>query len=176
MADPQAKAAEDWLKSVLSHCGLPISVSTDPPDAALSRLNHFGGHWLTLSEEDFSVEQRDIILGAQGKVLDAIQYLVNATLNLGQDSTSQAAYTVELAGYRERRYLALAQMAEDVATQVRQTGEEVEMSPLPPAERRLIHTLLESPDLVTFSRGQEPQRRLVVGPKLSDGTVVADEG
>jgi spoIIIJ-associated protein len=176
MADPQAKAAEDWLKSVLSHCGLPISVSTDPPDAALSRLNHFGGHWLTLNEGDFSTEQRDIILGEQGKILDAMQYLVNATLNLGQDSTAQAAYTVELAGYRERRYLALAQMAEDVAAQVRQTGEEVEMSPLPPAERRLIHTLLESSDLVTFSRGQEPQRRLVVGPKLSDGTVLADEG
>jgi spoIIIJ-associated protein len=176
MADPQAKTAEDWLKSVLSHCGLPISVSTDPPDAALSRLNHFGGHWLTLNEGEFSAEQRDIILGEQGKILDAMQYLVNATLNLGQDSTSQAAYTVELAGYREQRYLALAQMAEDVAVQVRQTGEEVEMSPLPPAERRLIHTLLESPDLVTFSRGQEPQRRLVVGPKSSDGTVLADEG
>jgi spoIIIJ-associated protein len=175
MADPQAKAAEDWLKSVLSYCGLPVSVSTDSPDVAVTRLNHFGGHWLTLNDGDFSVEQVDIVLGEQGKILDAIQYLVNATLNLGQDSTAQAAYTVELAGYRERRYLALAQMAEEVAAQVRQTGEEVEMSPLPPAERRLIHTLLsESPDLATFSRGQEPQRRLVVGPKSNDGTVLSE--
>lgn len=175
MADPQAKAAEDWLKSVLSHCGLPVSVSTDSPDVAFTRLNHFGGHWLTLNAGDLSVEQMDVLLGSQGKVLDAMQYLVNATLNLGQDSTAQAAYTVELAGYREQRYLALAQMAEDVAAQVRQTGEEVEMSPLPPAERRLIHTLLsESPDLATFSRGQEPQRRLVVGPKSSDGTILSE--
>jgi spoIIIJ-associated protein len=175
MADPQAKAAEDWLKSVLSHCGLPISVSTDPPESALTRLNHFGGHWLTLNSGDLSPEQVDVFLGEQAKVLDGFQYLVNATLNLGQDSASQAAYTVELAGYREERYLALAQMAEDVAAQVRQTGEEVEMSPLPPAERRLIHTLLsESPDLATFSRGQEPQRRLVVGPKTSDGTVLPE--
>jgi spoIIIJ-associated protein len=169
MADPQVKTAEDWLKSVLSYCGLPISVSSNAPEQVLTRLHQFGGNWFTLDETALSAEQTDILLGESGRTLDAIQYLVNATLNLSRESTEHVVYTVELAKYRQGRYLELAQMAEEVAAQVRQTGAEVEMSPLPPAERRLIHTLLgDAPDLETHSHGQEPQRRLVVGPKVSE--------
>ena len=52
---------------------------------------------------------------------------------------------------------------EQVAQQVRQTGEEVEMKSLSSAERRQIHTFLkDAEDLETESRGQEPDRRLVV--------------
>jgi spoIIIJ-associated protein len=168
MADSQVKTAEDWLKSVLSYCGLPISVSSHPPEQVLARLHQFGGNWFTLDETALSPEQIEALLGESGKTLDALQYLLNATLNLSRDSAEHVVYTVELAGHRECRYLELAQMAEDVAAQVRETGAEVAMSPLPPAERRLIHTLLgDEPDLETHSHGQEPQRRLVVGPKGS---------
>jgi spoIIIJ-associated protein len=168
MADLQIKTAQDWLKSFLSYCGLPMAVSGTPPETVLTRLHQFGGNWSTLETQGLSPEQVNIFLSEGGKTLDAIQYLVNATLNLGRDAADHTIYTVELAGYREQRYLQLAQMAEDVAQEVRQTGTAVEMSPLPPAERRLIHTLLsEAPDLETHSHGQEPQRRLVVGPKAS---------
>lgn len=151
---------------MLSYCGLSVAIETDLPEAALTRLKQFGGHWLTLDEKTLSAAQKDILIGRKGEVLDAMQYLVNATLNLGQAATGQAAYTIELSGFREQRYLQLAQMAEDVAQTVRQTGQEVAMDPLPPAERRLIHMLLgEAEDLETHSQGQEPQRCLVVGPK-----------
>jgi spoIIIJ-associated protein len=173
MTDPAAQAQE-WLSTLLRHCGLALDVSTALPEAASTRLNHFGGYWLTLADENLSAEQQDVLLANNGHVLDALQYLVNATLNLGQTGEGQAAYTVELAGFREQRYLELAQMAEDVAQEVRQTGAEVAMTPLPPAERRLIHMLLaEAEDLETHSRGQEPQRCLVVGPKHSQSSASA---
>jgi spoIIIJ-associated protein len=167
MADPSsAQVAQQWLSQLLNYCSLDVSISITPPDCAQTRLKDFGGHWLTLDSQGLDESQLQSLMGEKGVVLDAMQYLVNATLNLGQDSSSQAAYTVELLGRREQRYLELAQMADDVAAQVRGTGEEVAMMPLPPAERRLIHTILgESEDLQTYSRGQEPQRCLVVGPK-----------
>lgn len=164
-----AQVAQQWLSTLLSHFSLEVPISTTPPASAQTRLKDFGGHWLTLDSQGLSEPQLQSLMGEKGAVLDAMQYLVNATLNLGQNSSSQAAYTVELLGRREQRYLALAQMADDVAAQVRETGEEVAMMPLPPAERRLIHTILgESEDLQTYSHGQEPQRCLVVGPKQLD--------
>lgn len=166
-----AKVAQEWLKTLLSHFSLNVSIDTAAPQVALTHLKHFGGQWLTLDGEGLSSDQIQSLMGENGTVLDAIQYLVNATLNLGQEAPSQSAYTVELMGYREQRYLQLANLADEVATQVRATGQEVAMVPLPPAERRLIHTILgESEDLQTYSRGQEPQRCLVVGPKLPEAS------
>lgn len=164
-----AQVAQQWLSTLLSHFSLEVPISTTPPASAQTRLKDFGGHWLTLDPQGLSEPQLQSLMGEKGAALDAIQYLVNATLNLGQDSSAQAAYTVELLGRREQRYLQLAQLADDVAAQVRETGEEVAMMPLPPAERRLIHTILgESEDLQTYSRGQEPQRCLVVGLNQPD--------
>jgi spoIIIJ-associated protein len=166
-----AQVAQQWLSTLLNYFSLEVPISTTSPESAQTRLKDFGGHWLTLDAQGLSEAQVQSLMGENGAVLDAIQYLVNATLNLGQDSSSQAAYTVELLGRREQRYLQLAQMADDVAVQVRETGQEVAMTPLPPAERRLIHTILgESEDLQTYSRGQEPQRCLVVGPKQPDAS------
>jgi spoIIIJ-associated protein len=166
MADLQIKAAEEWLRSVLGYCDLSTSVLKTPPEAVTSRLHQFGGQWLTLDHTLLSDRQIEVLTAENHKVLDALQYLVNATLNLGVETAEKTAYTVELMGCREQRYLELAQMAEDVAQQVRSSGAAVEMTPLPAAERRLIHTLLsEEADLETFSRGQEPERRLVVEPQ-----------
>jgi spoIIIJ-associated protein len=164
-----AQAAQRWLSTLLNHFSMDVPINITPPQTAQTRLKDFGGHWLTLDDQGLSPEQIQSLMGENGAVLDAIQYLVNATLNLGQDASSQAAYTVELLGRREQRYLQLAEMADEVAAQVRETGQEVAMMPLPPAERRLIHTILgELEDLQTYSRGQEPQRCLVVEPKQSD--------
>lgn len=172
MADnASAQAVQQWLSTLLSHFSLDVPIDTTPPQSAQTRLKQFGGHWLTLDAEGLSEQQVQSLMGNNGAALDAIQYLVNATLNLGRDASSQAAYTVELLGHREQRYLQLAQLADDVADQVRETGLEVAMNPLPPAERRLIHTILgEAEDLQTYSRGQEPQRCLVVGLKLPDAS------
>jgi spoIIIJ-associated protein len=171
MADLQIKVAEEWLRSVLGYCDLSTSVSNKPPEAVTSKLHQFGGQWLILDHTLFSDQQIEVLTAENHKVLDALQYLVNATLNLGIETAEKTAYTIELMGCREQRYLQLAQMAEDVARQVRESGTAVEMSPLPAAERRLIHTLLsEEADLETFSRGQEPERCLVVEPRSKTST------
>lgn len=162
----KSKEAAEWLGKVLNFCNLATELRTTKPESVSDELHQFGGEWLTLDDRLLSAQQIEVLTAQNHKVLDALQYLINATLNLGLDPVEKIAYTVELSGHREERYLQLAQLAKDIAQQVRQTGEAVEMTPLPSAERRLIHTLLsEEADLETFSRGQEPDRRLVVGLK-----------
>jgi spoIIIJ-associated protein len=105
----------------------------------------------------------DRVIGDRGESIDAIQYLVNTSLNLSLEPELQGSFTVEMAGYRVKRYQELVDLVRETADKVRATGEEIEVPGLSSAERRQIHNLLQdSTDLQTESRGQEPDRRLVV--------------
>lgn len=162
MGDSQAlERGAEWLRSLLSLAGFSTDIGVEPPQLS-PELAH---HWLTIPETNLTGEQVQTLLGKQGQVLDAIQYLINATLNLGHDKESHVTYTVELAKHRLNRINELQSIATQVAEQVRAQGNEQEMPPLSAAERRIVHTLFQAePDLETFSRGQEPDRRLVIRP------------
>lgn len=164
MSVNQIERGKQWLESLLQLAGMPCPVKADD-----STLADEGSCWLTIEPEGLSSEQVDHLIGEQGTVLDAIQYLANTTLNLNQPEDDQCAYTVELNGYRERRKAELEAIAQRAAEHVQETGEEYEITSLSSAERRQVHTFLKAfDDLETYSRGREPDRRLVVRPKAED--------
>jgi len=163
MDDSQLRRGKEWLEKLLELSGLSATV-----DADAAQIQQEGSYWLTIDSAPLTSEQVETLIGADGSVLDAVQYLANTTLNLGQPEGQQCAYTVELDGYRARRQAELQAMAEQAAAKVRETGEEFEMVALSAAERRQVHTFLKSfEDLETYSRGREPDRRLVVRPLQS---------
>ncbi len=153
----QMQQGQDWLEKLLNLGCLTTEVEITQVDESC---------WLTINEKNYTPEQVTALTGANGEGLDAIQYLINTVLNLGQEEEQKTAYTVELNGYRTRRYRELQALAENAANQVRQTGVELEIKSLSSTERRLIHSLLQnSEDIETYSRGQEPDRRLVIKAK-----------
>ncbi len=161
MADSQfQQRGQQWLETVLSLANLSATVTTEVRETFSEK-----SCWLTIDHTAMTPEQLETLLGNGGSVLDSMQYLANSTLNINKEPEEQIAYTIEIDGYRERRQQALIQIAERAAAQVRETGEEYEIKSLSSAERRQVHTILQdSPDLETYSRGQEPDRRLVVRP------------
>jgi spoIIIJ-associated protein len=123
---------------------------------------------LTIDDQNLNPQQIRNLIGTDGSVLDAIQYLANSVLNLTQPPEEQASYTIELNGYRVKREAEIRALAEAASQEVRATGREVEIKSLSSAERRQIHTFLkEFSDLETFSRGKEPHRHLVVRPAIA---------
>jgi spoIIIJ-associated protein len=161
MTDPKLQQGKQWLEEFLRLAALPTTVHVDAADAEHAD----GSYWLTIDETQLTSEQIHVLTGADGSTIDSMQYLINTVLNLGQAEDQRRAYTVELDGYRTRRQAELQEMASQAAEQVRSTGEEYEMAALSSAERRQVHTFLKSfEDLETFSRGQEPHRKLVVRP------------
>ncbi|NEP88473.1 MAG: RNA-binding protein [Okeania sp. SIO2C2] len=145
---------KQWLEKLLILAEIPAKVIGQQQE---------DGYWLIIDETNLTQEQISILLGFDGKVIDAIQYLVNTILNIANDSEQHLSYTVEIAGYRVRRQEELLLIAEYAAKKVRLTGEEHELTSLSSAERRQIHTMLQDcEDLETYSHGQEPDRRLVV--------------
>lgn len=145
---------QQWIEQLLTLLRIESSVTTQEQEDSF---------WLTIDEKNLTPEQIEILTGPNGQVLDAIQYLLNTTLNIAQPTDVQASYTIELNQYRVRREAVLREMVAKAVETVQETGEAYEMKGLSSAERRQIHNLLkEYEDLESFSRGQEPDRRLVV--------------
>ncbi len=148
-----------WLTKLLSLQGMNAEVKSEERNGDLGD----DSYWLTIATDSLSEDQVKALIGDRGQVLDSMQYLANATLNMGRAEDQQHAYTLEISGYRQQRQGELKTMADEAAAQVKDSGEEYEMKGLSAAERRQLHGLLgEYEGLETFSRGREPERHLVV--------------
>lgn len=163
MTDSQMQRGQQWLKSLLQIINVSAVTESHRNPVESRDCLEPDSYWLTIDETNLMPEQIQVLIGPQGTVLDAIQYLANAILNLNQNNEQQASYTVELNGYRVRRQAEIQAIAQSAALEVRSSGKEVEIKSLSSAERRQAHTFLKDfTDLETFSRGKEPNRHLVV--------------
>jgi len=161
---------EQWLQELLEILGTSAVVrgnlqALPPLDDESPDARETESYWLTIDASYLLPEQISALIGNDGSVLDAIQYLANSVLNLNREEEDRTSYTVELNGYRIKRQAEVQSLAEAAVREVRFSGREVEIKSLSSPERRQIHTYLEDfPDLETFSRGREPHRHLVVRP------------
>ena len=73
---------------------------------------------------------------------------------------------LDIGEYRKRRQKTLEELAEKIAKTVIRTRKPITLEPMSAFERKIIHTKLQDNDKVkTFSKGEEPHRRLVVSLK-----------
>jgi spoIIIJ-associated protein len=161
MIDQRLDRGKEWLEKLLKLSGITTTVDIQQPEGTTS-----ANYWLTIDPNTLNPVQKTALIGPEGVTIDAIQYLANASLNIHAEADLQAGYTIELEGYRHHRAIALKAIADEAATRVRETGSEVMLQPMSSAERRQMHTFFDGDasysDLSTYSRGQEPDRRLVV--------------
>lgn len=108
-----------------------------------------------------------VLIGRRGQALDALQYLVNVTVNRQTDEKQRLVVDVE--GYRQRREEALQRLALRMAEKVRRERRKTILEPMTPQERRIIHSTLQNvSDVFTFSEGEDPYRRVVISPNSRD--------
>ncbi len=111
-----------------------------------------------------SGESLGLLIGPGGRTLLSIQDLarVAAQRRLGDHETR---LRVDVAGYREKRKVALQRFATSVAEQVRESGVARSLDAMPSADRKVLHDALAAMDGVSSrSEGEEPNRRVVVTP------------
>ncbi len=117
---------QQWIEQLLTLLRIESSVTTQEQEDSF---------WLTIDEKNLTPEQIEILTGPNGQVLDAIQYLLNTTLNIAQPTDVQASYTIELNQYRVRREEVLREMVAKAVETVQESGEAYEMKGLSSAER-----------------------------------------
>lgn len=113
---------------------------------------------------DVSGRDLGVLIGWRGETLRALQTMTNllASRRLRPDQR----VIVDVERYRQRRENTVREIAYRAARQVKVTGDPITLDAMQPFERRAIHLALEGdPDVMTVSIGEEPERRVVVGPR-----------
>ena len=114
-----------------------------------------------LIEVDLKGEDMGVLIGKRGQTLDSLQYLTNLAVN--KHSESYYKVKVDTEDYRKRRKDTLENLAKNIAYKVKRTKRSVELEPMNPFERRVIHSALQNDRFVTtHSEGDEPYRHVVV--------------
>ena len=151
-----ASIAVDALSNILQAANVNVSRtlrSANDPDV--------GGPIIDLSGEDSG-----LLIGRRGQTLQALQFLVNIIVRQKMGESVRVMLDVER--YRERRESSLRDMATKVAARVVQTNRSVTLEPMPPADRRVVHTTLaDYPGVATESTGERDNRKVTVMPSSS---------
>jgi spoIIIJ-associated protein len=144
-----AEALEDLLEEIAEGLGLAAEVEVEEGDGVLSGR---------LKGEDVG-----LFIGRRGQTIDAVQHLAQRIVF--PEGPSPVRVTIDADGYRARREQALQEDADEAAEEALRSGRPVELDPMPPSERRIVHEYLrERGGVETHSEGDEPERYLVVAP------------
>ena len=113
------------------------------------------------------------VIGKHGAMLDAIQTLAGAVANTGRDDYKRVV--VDCENYRDHREVTLNKLADNLASKAIRLQRKIQLEPMNPYERRIIHAALsERDDVKTESEGKEPNRYIVIVPNnLEDDTLPA---
>jgi spoIIIJ-associated protein len=144
-----AEALEELLDEVVDGLGLDAEIEVHEQDGVLSGR---------LEGEDVG-----LFIGRHGQTIDAVQHLAQRIIF--PEGPSAVRVVIDANGYRERRAEALRASADEAAEEALSSGKPVDLDPLPPFERRIVHEYLrERGGVETHSEGNEPERYLVVTP------------
>ncbi|HEY3084331.1 MAG TPA: RNA-binding cell elongation regulator Jag/EloR [Candidatus Dormibacteraeota bacterium] len=146
----KAEAARGLVEGLLKHMGVRAQVSVRP-----------GADPITL---DISGRDLGALIGWRGETLRALQSVTNVMV--GKHLAEGERVIVDVERYRQRREHTVREIAMRAARQVKMTGDAITLDAMQPFERRAIHLALEGdPDVTSSSIGEEPERRVVVGPR-----------
>ena len=113
---------------------------------------------------DIEGENLQFLIGYRGENINSLQTILSSIAN--KKSTSKIRVYLDIAGYREKRIKTLEDLAEKLARTVERTRKPVTLEPMTAYERKIIHTKLQNNNKVkTFSKGEEPYRKVVISLK-----------
>ena len=146
---PVAARLRAFLERVLWEMGLSgqVRISEGPEELAA----------------EISGEDLGILIGRRGQTLDALEYLAGIALFPGGHPRKHVELDAE--GYKERRRRQIERVAVRKADEAAKRGRPVQLAPMTPAERKIVHLALrERNDVTTVSEGREPYRAVVISP------------
>jgi len=166
--DDEVDEAGSTLRDVLTllgFTGTEITMS-EAEDSDTDR----GRRDVTLEVDTTDEESADnigVLIGKRGDTLSSLQYLLNTIVGKGKQGSP--IFSVDIEGYRRRHHDRLRELADEVANDVSETGDIIELKPMSAGDRRIIHlSLQDRTDIVTQSIGRGRDRRIEVLPAESE--------
>jgi spoIIIJ-associated protein len=152
------------LRDLLLHLGLgETSITAREPETPGDGVGLITQVFDVYGDNDEASDELAVLIGRRGETLNSLQYLLNVLVS--RQGSSKEVFGVDIEGYRRRREETLVDMAQEIASEVRATGDVITLEPMPAAERRIIHLALQEEDGVsTESVGRGEDRQVEVLP------------
>ncbi|MFH1392278.1 MAG: R3H domain-containing nucleic acid-binding protein [bacterium] len=113
---------------------------------------------------NIKTSESGLLIGQNGESICALQHLTKLIMIKSQKVVPQ--FTLDVNNYRQQKTESLKQIAKDSAYRACVLKKEIVLRPMPSYERRLVHMeLADRKDVITESRGEEPNRRVIVRAK-----------
>jgi spoIIIJ-associated protein len=103
------------------------------------------------------------LVGRNGEALEALQELTR--LAVYRETGERSRLMLDISGYRAQKRADLERLAAKTIAEVRESGESVELDPMSPFERKVVHDAVAAAGLASESEGVEPRRYVVVLPE-----------
>ncbi|HHW56264.1 MAG TPA: protein jag [Clostridia bacterium] len=153
LKDVIKESAKNFLQQVIEAMNLDVKFNVEEEEGDIIKFNLYG-------------KNVGILIGHRGETLDSLQYLVNVVASKYRKYDRYRRIILDAQNYRKRREETLIRLAKKLAKQVIETKESVELEPMSPNERRIIHMALQDhPYVETYSEGEEPNRRVIIALK-----------
>lgn len=141
--------ATEKLQIILDQLGFVYSLS----------VNYIAGDPVL----DINTEEKSLAIGHNGDNLRALEYILNNIVKHKFNNTQ--FITIDICGYKKDNQEKLLVLANKMADQAISQNKEVQLRPMRPGDRRIIHmSLADRKDITTNSTGQGLSRRVTISP------------
>ena len=151
-----AEKASEFLLGVLERMGISadIDIKDDTDKTVL----------------EIQTKDTEVVIGRRGVVMDALQHLVNKVVYRDRTGDRGKPLVVDAGGFRDKQVERLRSLAQRMGEKALQTKQIVELQPMSPHDRRIVHmAIAEMPGLSSRSEGEGEDRHILVVPTESAG-------
>jgi len=146
----QREAGETFLRGLLEAFGAEATVSSDLDDEGVLSF-------------DVAGDSLGLLIGPGLVTLDAVQEVCRNSIQRQADGREYGKVTLDVAGARADRTVALEAFVRAEAEKVLDDGEDVIFDVMSRADRKVVHDVVgEFDELSTESIGEDPRRRVVL--------------
>jgi spoIIIJ-associated protein len=114
---------------------------------------------------EIQTQDTELVIGRRGVVIDALQHLVNKAVYKERREEKTKPLVVDSGGFRDKQVERLRTLAQRMSEKALQTKQIVELQPMSPHDRRIVHMAIsEIAGLTTRSEGEGEDRHICIVP------------
>ena len=146
-----AEKASEFLLGVLERMGISADIDIkDDTDRTVLEIQ---------------TGDTELVIGRRGVVIDALQHLVNKAVFKEKRDEKTKPLVVDAGGFRDKQVERLRGIAQKMSEKALETKQVVELQPMSPHDRRIVHMAIsEIPGLTTRSEGEGEDRHICIVP------------
>ncbi len=150
-----AEKASDFLLGLLERMGISADIDIkDDNDRTVLEIQ---------------TADTELVIGRRGVVIDAIQHLVNKAVFKERSTEKGKPLVVDAGGFRDKQVERLRGIATKMAEKALQTKQIVELQPMSPHDRRIVHmAIAEIEGLSSRSEGEGDDRHILLVPASAE--------